>query len=85
MKFVQLFIILIIAQSLLSLTDFSEYSQECNLLVSSSSDKTIKIWDTNNNYELKTTITGHKDAVYGIILYPDCKSIISASDDATIR
>lgn len=53
------------------------------LLFSSSSDMTVKIWD------LKTlrakTLTGHTDIIHCVAATPDDKMVISGSDDRTIR
>ena len=52
-------------------------------LVSGSSDKTIKIWNTQDG-TLKKTLTGHTNWINDLIAV-DQNRLISASDDRTIK
>ncbi len=60
------------------------FSQNRELLVSGSSDKTVRIWNpVTGSY--KRIFNGHEQAVLTVILSPDQQNIISASADHTIR
>jgi WD40 repeat protein len=52
--------------------------------ISASSDKTLKIWDTETGRELKT-LTGHSSSVSAVAIAPDGKTAISASWDKTLK
>ena len=53
-------------------------------LVSSSYDKTIKIWDIKTGESLNT-FNGHNGFITSVIITPDGKYIISGSTDKTIK
>ncbi|KAM3144336.1 hypothetical protein pb186bvf_003500 [Paramecium bursaria] len=55
-----------------------------NLLISTSRDKTIKVWNTLTGAQL-FTLSGHDNWVNGIAFHQDGVHIYSASDDKTIR
>jgi WD40 repeat protein len=59
-------------------------SHDGKYLVSSSRDKTIKIWNLHTG-ELLHTLKGHTDGVYAIALSPDNQIIASGSADKTVR
>lgn len=52
--------------------------------VSSSWDKTLKVWDMETGEEIKT-LTGHSDGVMGVCITPDGKKAVSASNDGTLK
>jgi WD40 repeat protein len=52
--------------------------------ISASSDKTLKIWDTDTGIELRT-LTGHTGPVRGVAIAPDGNRAISASEDKTLK
>ncbi|MEG5115570.1 hypothetical protein QUB60_23060, partial [Microcoleus sp. A2-C5] len=52
--------------------------------ISASSDKTLKIWDTETGRELKT-LTGHSSGVNAVAIVPDGKTAISGSWDKTLK
>ncbi len=52
--------------------------------MSGSADKTIKIWNVDNEKCLKT-LRGHQEDVWRTIYSPDGKFIISGSWDKTIK
>ena len=60
------------------------FSPDQQLIVSGSSDNTIKIWDANSGIEIKTLI-GHTDAINSVCFSPDSQQIVSASADNTIK
>ena len=65
------------------ISSFCELSQ--NRLISSSWDKTIKVWKINNNtITLIKTLKGHINTVYKVIPLSD-NIIASGSDDKTIK
>jgi platelet-activating factor acetylhydrolase IB subunit alpha len=55
------------------------------LFASGSHDKTIKIWDTNNNYNCLRTLVGHLDWVSALLYVNKEDYLISGSDDKTIK
>ncbi len=61
-----------------------QFSQDGRWLVSSSGDKSIKVWNWSSG-ELMTTMTGHKSRVNALALTPDSQTIISGSSDRQVR
>ncbi|NEQ81187.1 MAG: protein kinase, partial [Moorea sp. SIO2I5] len=59
-------------------------SQDGELLVSASADKTIKIWNINT-VEAIHTLEGHKSFVNYLAISPDGQQLFSASADKTIK
>jgi len=59
-------------------------SPDGEILVSSSYDYTIKIWDLKTGNEIHT-LKGHTKDVETIAITPDGKTIVSGSDDNTIK
>ncbi|MBD2043547.1 serine/threonine protein kinase [Microcoleus sp. FACHB-672] len=54
------------------------------LLASGSTDKTIRLWNLEKNFRIRT-IPAHAGSVNALAISPDGKTLISASDDKTIR
>jgi hypothetical protein len=52
--------------------------------VSSSRDKTLKVWDLDSGRELRT-LEGHSGGVYGVAVSADGQRAVSASDDKTLK
>jgi WD40 repeat protein len=70
------------AGTIISLT----YLLNRNLLVSTSYDKTLKIWNyTPNQLELTATLSDHKDSVNGIFLVENKNEMWSFGRDSDIR
>ncbi|ESN91770.1 hypothetical protein HELRODRAFT_96420 [Helobdella robusta] len=59
-------------------------SKDGQLLVSASTDGTIKVWDIDSE-SLLHTLTGHRDEVWCCTLSPDNELVGSGSKDGTIR
>lgn len=53
--------------------------------VTCSSDLTIKLWDTANEYTNIKTLHGHDHSVSSVRFTPDGDTLVSASRDKTIR
>lgn len=54
-------------------------------VVSCSSDLTVKIWDTNNDWKNVKTLYGHDHSISSAKFLPNDDFIVSASRDRTIR
>lgn len=52
-------------------------------IVSASSDKTLKIWDSVSGKELRS-LEGHQSTIYDCAVSPDGKQIVSASGDKSL-
>lgn len=55
------------------------------LAVTCSTDLTIKLWDTSNDYTNVKTLHGHDHSVSSVSFTPDGDMLVSASRDKTIR
>ena len=73
-----------------TLTEHSDYvnsvafSPDGKILVSSSSDDTIKLWNVETK-EVITTLTEHSSDIESVAFSPDGKILASASRDSTIK
>lgn len=62
----------------------ARFNDDGTLLVSASSDRTIRVWDVNTLKEIYS-LKGHTSAVNSAVFSPDGRHIASASSDKTIR
>jgi len=60
------------------------YSPDGRWLVSGSSDKTLKVWDTESGRE-QITLVGHTRTITSASFSPDGRWIVSASYDKTLK
>ena len=60
------------------------FADENRLILSASSDKTLKMWDARSD-GAKKTFKGHSDVIYSCSFSPDGNTFISGSEDCTIR
>ena len=60
------------------------FNADGSLIVSASSDKTIKVWDASSMKELYSLV-GHTGAVMQAVFSPNGNNIASASADGTVR
>jgi hypothetical protein len=61
------------------------YSPNGWQIISGSSDKTIRIWDTETGAIIGEPLKGHTHGVVSVTYSPDGQHIASGSDDTTIR
>ena len=66
------------------ITSLCQPEQNDNILISSSLDNTIKIWDISSELSLKQVITSHLKWVLNVIPIPDNR-FVSCSRDKTIK
>ena len=60
------------------------FAPDSRLLVSSSKDTTLKVWDVRTG-KLHTDLPGHKDEVYAVDWSPDGKMVGSGGKDRAVR
>jgi ribosome assembly protein 4 len=60
------------------------WSSDSRLLVSSSKDTTLKIWDIKTR-KLKHDLPGHDDEVYTVDWSPDGQQVASGGKDKKVR
>ena len=60
------------------------FSPDSQLLASSSSDSTVKLWDPTTG-DLQKTLEGHSNRVWSLAFSPDSKLLASDSGDNTIK
>lgn len=60
------------------------WSSDSRLLVSSSKDTTLKVWDIKTR-KLKHDLPGHDDEVYAVDWSPDGQQVVSGGKDKKVR
>jgi WD40 repeat protein len=60
------------------------FSPNSSQLVSSSSDRTLKLWNLQTG-ECTKTLTGHTQAIRSVAFHPNGQQLLSGSDDRTLR
>ncbi|WP_133150699.1 hypothetical protein, partial [Frankia canadensis] len=60
------------------------FSPDGHTLATSSTDSTIRLWDTTSGQN-RTTLTGHTRGVLAVAFSPDGHTLATSSDDSTIR
>jgi WD40 repeat protein len=60
------------------------FNKDGTRLVTTSDDRTARIWDTNTAVEW-LTLTGHAGPVYAAEFSPDGRQVVTASRDGTAR
>ena len=60
------------------------WSSDSRLLVSSSKDTTLKVWDIKNR-KLKVDLPGHDDEVYAVDWSTDGQQVASGGKDKKVR
>ena len=64
--------------------NFAAYSPDSTRIVTASSDKTARIWDTRTGAQL-AVLSGHSGTIYSAAYSPDGTRIVTASADKTAR
>jgi WD40 repeat protein len=59
-------------------------SADGRLIASAGRDRTIRVWNLKTGV-LKTVLSGHESAVFGVAISPDGKFLVSCSSDRTVR
>jgi WD repeat-containing protein 26 len=60
---------------------YLEFSHDGKYLATSSADKTVIIWDVNDNFSLKSRLRGHEKGVVLVNWSPDDSMVLSSSQD----
>jgi ribosome assembly protein 4 len=60
------------------------WSSDSRLLVSSSKDTTLKVWDIKTR-KMKNDLPGHDDEVYAVDWSPDGQQVASGGKDKKVR
>jgi target of rapamycin complex subunit LST8 len=60
-------------------------SPDVRQLATTSSDKTIKLWNLENQFTLDRTLTGHQRWVWDCVFSVDAAYLVTASSDCTAR
>ncbi|REE02120.1 nSTAND1 domain-containing NTPase [Marinoscillum furvescens] len=61
------------------------FSPDDQLIAATSKDKTARMWDMNNIYDLPTVFDDHRDWVWSLDFHPDGKRFATGSADGFIR
>eukprot|EP00271_Cylindrocystis_brebissonii_P004921 TRINITY_DN1685_c0_g1_i1.p1 TRINITY_DN1685_c0_g1~~TRINITY_DN1685_c0_g1_i1.p1 ORF type:complete len:317 (+),score=48.22 TRINITY_DN1685_c0_g1_i1:223-1173(+) len=62
-----------------------EFCEPNRYLATTSSDKTVKIWNVADNFSLEKTLTGHQRWVWDCVFSVDGAYLVTASSDMTSR
>jgi WD40 repeat protein len=62
----------------------AEFSPDGSMLVTTSHDKTCRVWDTKTGAEV-IAFSGHERTVSSAVFSPDGRRVVTASDDRTVR
>ncbi|KAL4062780.1 WD40-repeat-containing domain protein [Scleroderma yunnanense] len=61
------------------------FSPDGTRIVSSSSDKTVRVWDADRGVQIGSPLQGHTDWVSSVAFSPNGTRIVSGSSDKTVR
>ena len=64
---------------------FATFSPDGKQVLTGGTDNSLQLWDTADGSHPRITLTRHANAVNSVMFNPAGQSLLSASDDGTVR
>ena len=61
------------------------FSPNGRVIVSGSTDRTVRLWDAKSGAMIGTPLKGHEEWVHSVAFSPDGQLLASGSEDRTVR